>query len=54
MTFINIATGGAITRSLSDGSEVSRLVPEGGSELTPLFDAMHPPPPSGSDDKPDR
>ena len=53
VTFIDIVTGSAITLSLSDGSEVRRHVPEGASELAPLFDAMRSSSPSESADEPD-
>ncbi len=39
-TFVDLSSGGHITLSLSDGSELARHVPPGQTELTALFDAM--------------
>ncbi len=40
VTVIDIATGGYVTLSLADGAELARHVPEGNTELGPLFDAI--------------
>ena len=40
VTFVDAFSGGYITLALSDGSELSRHIPEGNSELAALFDAM--------------
>lgn len=50
-TFIDVATGGHITLSLEDGSELSRHIPEGNTELSALFDAMRTAPPSSESDE---
>ena len=50
-TFIDISTGGYITLSLSDGSELSRHIPDGANDLPALFDAMRTvPPPAPSEE----
>lgn len=47
-TFVDMLSGGYITLSLTDGSELSRHIPDGATDLAALFDAMRTVPPSES------
>ena len=46
-TIVEVLSGAYITVSLADGRELTRQVPEGNTELPPLFDAMGAAAPAG-------
>ena len=47
-TFVDLSSGGYITLSLFDGSELGRHIPDGDATLGTLFDAMRAPEPDDS------
>ena len=48
VTFVDALSGGYLTLSLSDGSELGRHIPDGDTTLGPLFDAIRAPEPDDS------